>query len=244
VWDLPPGWILRYLPLTNSTNDDAQALARAGCPDRTIVLADEQRAGRGRLGRTWTAPPGRTLLFSIVFRRTITPIYLTALCSVSIAEAIRGLTGFQATIKWPNDVMMGDRKVCGILAEAIWQQQPQITVVGIGLNVNVDPVADGLPPTATSLSQQIGYSVARDVVLRTILQRLDYHLARSDGRLDGYIRPYWEALLWRQHQAVRIDRDGTVLHGSVEGLAESGALRVRQPDGSLAEIAVGDVLLE
>jgi BirA family transcriptional regulator, biotin operon repressor / biotin---[acetyl-CoA-carboxylase] ligase len=208
------------------------------------VLADEQRAGRGRLGRTWTAPPGRTLLFSIVFRRTVSPIYLTALCSVSIAEALRGLTGLSATIKWPNDVMMGDRKVCGILAEAIWQQQPQITVVGIGLNVNVDPVADGLPPTATSLSQQLGRPLARDAVLTSILRRLDHHLERTDGRLDGYIRPYWEALLWRQYQAVRIDRDGTLLHGSVEGLAESGALRIRQPDGSLTEITVGDVLLE
>jgi BirA family transcriptional regulator, biotin operon repressor / biotin---[acetyl-CoA-carboxylase] ligase len=208
------------------------------------VLADQQRAGRGRLGRTWTAPAGRTLLFSIVFRRPITPIYLTALCSVSIAEALHSLTGLVAKIKWPNDVMLGDRKVCGILAEAIWQQQPQITVVGVGLNVNVDPLADGLPPTATSLSQQLGYHVARYEVLQAILQQLDHHLSKSDGRLEGYIRPHWEALLWRQHQAVRIDRDGTLLHGSVEGLAASGALRLRQPDGSVIEIAVGDVLLE
>jgi len=208
------------------------------------VLADEQRAGRGRLGRTWTAPARSSLLLSIVFRRSNAPIYLTALSSLSIAEAIRECTGLAARIKWPNDVMIGSQKVCGILSEAIWQEQPQVTIVGIGLNVNMDPHGAGLPTTATSLSRELGRTISREELLTRILRRLDHHLARSDGRLDGYIRPQWEALLWRQHQAVRIDRDGTLLHGTIEGLTASGALLLRQPDGSVAEIIVGDLLLE
>src|SRR5438093_13314191 len=115
----PPGWILHYLPVTGSTNDDARRLALEGAPERTIVLADEQRAGRGRLGRGWIAPRGSGLLLSIVFERPIPSVALTAPCAIAIVDAIHDLTGLPPLIKWPNDLMIGARKVCGILTEVL-----------------------------------------------------------------------------------------------------------------------------
>ncbi len=240
-WQAPPGWTLHYLPLTGSTNDDARDLALAGCPDRTVVVADEQRAGRGRLGRHWIAPRDSSLLASIVLRRRIPSVLLTALCSVAVVATIEQLTGLGSRIKWPNDVMIGTRKVCGILTEVLSQHDQPITVVGIGLNVNFDPAAVHVPSTATSLSSELGGAVDRAALLDTLLRRVDGYLALDDEGMQPAIRSEWERLLWRRSQAVRVEQDGPTLYGVVEGLTEGGALRLRAPDGDLLEIAVGDV---
>lgn len=242
-WSIPLGWTLHYQPTTDSTNDDAKEAALAGCPDRTIFITDEQRAGRGRLGRHWLAPPGTSLLFSIVFRRPLPPILLTALCSVAAAEAVEQATALQARIKWPNDIMIGARKVCGVLTEVGPQHGSAVTVVGMGLNVNLDPATAGLPDTATSLSSELGRPVPREKLLRAILERIDATLVMSDA-LEAALRGRWEARLWRRRQLIRVDQAGTVVEGTVEGLAASGALRLATPDGRTREITVGDVLLE
>lgn len=240
-WQAPLEWTLHYLPLTGSTNDDARDLALAGCPDRTIVVTDEQRAGRGRLGRHWLAPRGSSLLASIVLRRRIPSVLLTALCSVAVVATIKQLTGLASRIKWPNDVMIDSRKVCGILTEVLSQNDQPITVVGIGLNVNFAPAAVGVPSTATSLSAELGAPVDRAVLLDTLLRRVDGYLALDDGAMQTAIHSEWEGLLWRRSQAVRVEQDGPTLYGVVEGLTDTGALRLRAPDGDLLEIAVGDV---
>lgn len=229
--------------MTGSTNDDAKQAALAGCADRTVFLADEQRSGRGRLGRRWVAPPKTSLLFSVVLRRPFPPVLLTAACSVSVAAAVQATTGLPARIKWPNDVMVRDRKVSGVLTEVVSPDRLQATIVGIGLNVNVDPVSAGLPGTATSLSVQLGQPVLREVVLRAILERLDVYLSLDDASLSGRVYREWEALLWRRQQKVQIDRGGTVIQGIVEGLAPSGALRIRVGRGRFLELTVGDVLV-
>jgi BirA family transcriptional regulator, biotin operon repressor / biotin---[acetyl-CoA-carboxylase] ligase len=241
LWSVPSGWTLHYLPTTGSTNDDARQLALAGCPDRTIVLADEQRSGRGRLGRHWVAPRGSSLLASIVLRRRLPSILLTALCSVATVEAIEEIAGLTSRIKWPNDVMIGARKVCGILTEVLSRDERTVAVVGIGLNVDLDPAEAGLSPSATSLSAELGRRVDRGAVLQSLLRQLDSYLDLDEHPLEAQIRARWEALLWRRHQAVRVEQDGPTLYGVVEGLSAAGALRLRSPDGELVEVAVGDV---
>ena len=227
--------------MTGSTNDDARELALAGCPDRTIVVADEQRNGRGRLGRRWIAPPASSLLVSLILRRPVPSILLTALCSIAVVESIADLTGLVARIKWPNDVMLGGKKVCGILTDVLSRDDQPITVVGVGLNVNLIPTAAGLPSTAGSLSSELGRNVDRAALLEALLGRIDRHLKLADEGLRSKIWSRWEALLWRRRQAVRVEQDGPTLYGVVEGLSPSGALRLRAPDGELIEVSVGDV---
>lgn len=139
--------------------------------------------------------------------------------------------------------MVRDRKVSGVLTEVVSADRLQATIVGIGLNVNVDPAAAGLPGTATSLSVQRGQPVLREVVFRAILERLDVYLSLDDASLSGRVYREWEALLWRRQQKVQIDQDGTVIQGIVEGLAPSGALRIRTDRGGFLELTVGDVLV-
>ncbi len=243
LWRVPRGWVLTYLAQTTSTNDDAKRAALAGCPDRTVILADEQTAGRGRLGRPWLAPAGSCLLFSIVLRRRIPPIVLVVLCSVSVAEAIGADTALKPRIKWPNDVMLGDRKLCGLLAEVVGDGNARATIVGIGVNVNLDPALAGLPVTATSLSSATGRVWSRPKLLDAILTRVDALYALEPADLVQTVWPRWESLLWRRRQQVRIDASDEVFVGTVEGLAPSGALLVREQDGEVREISVGDVLL-
>jgi BirA family biotin operon repressor/biotin-[acetyl-CoA-carboxylase] ligase len=240
-WVVPLEWTLHYVPTTGSTNDDARELALAGCADRTIVVADEQRNGRGRVGRRWVAPRSSSLLVSLVLRRPIPPVLLTALCSITLVDSIADLTGLVARIKWPNDVMLGDKKVCGILTEVLSRDDQPITVVGVGLNVNLIPTAAGLPSTAASLSSELGRRVDRAALLRTLLDRIDRHLELADEAMRSTIWRRWEALLWRRSQAVRVKQDGPTLYGVIEGLSPSGALRLRTPDGELNEVSVGDV---
>jgi BirA family transcriptional regulator, biotin operon repressor / biotin---[acetyl-CoA-carboxylase] ligase len=242
AWRTPRGWTLRYSPITGSTNDDAKAAVRVGVPDRTVFLADAQRQGRGRLDRVWVAPPGSSLLFSVVLQRDLPAIDLTVLCSVSVAEAIAENTGLPARIKWPNDVMLGDRKTCGILTEVVSHGGTPSAIVGIGLNVNLDPRAAGLPETATSLSHELGQSVSREAMLYAVLTYVGRRLALADAALLPALRAEWEALLWRRRQRIGVSQDGDVLHGIVEGLSASGALLLRQDDGRCIEVTVGDVL--
>ncbi len=242
-WSVPHGWALTYLVRTTSTNDDAKRAALAGCPDRTVILAEEQTAGRGRLGRAWLAPPASCLLFSLVLRQPLSPVLLVALCSISVAEAIQAATEIEARIKWPNDVMLNDRKVCGVLAEVVGQADTRATIVGIGVNVNLDPSSAGLPATATSLSDATGRVWSRPKLLGAILAGVDMRYALPHSELGQTVWGRWQSLLWRRRQLVRVDTTDEILVGTVEGLSPSGSLLVRERDGRRREVSVGDVLL-
>jgi BirA family biotin operon repressor/biotin-[acetyl-CoA-carboxylase] ligase len=174
--------------------------------------------------------------------RELKPVELTALCSVSIVETIAEIVGLPARIKWPNDVMIGGRKVCGILTEVASRGGgAYAAVVGIGLNVNLDPAASGLPSTATSLSLETGQPVPREMIFSHLIGLLDARLRWDDATLEPWLRSRWESLLWRRRQRVTVAQDGRTLFGVVEGLAESGALLLRGDDGSTIEIVAGDV---
>ncbi|HZT08987.1 MAG TPA: biotin--[acetyl-CoA-carboxylase] ligase [Chloroflexota bacterium] len=240
-WIIPSGWTLNYAPLTDSTNDDAKRAARDGARDRTLFVADEQRRGRGRMGRTWVSPPGSGLLFSLVLRRDLPPVDLTALCSISVVEAIADATGLSARIKWPNDVMLGEKKACGLLTEVVPQTGGRATIVGIGINVTAHPDGTGLGMPVTSLAEESTAAISRPSLLRAILERIDRRYAREDASLFADLRSEWERLLWRKRQTVRVSQDGPTVEGIVEGIAPSGALVLRRDDTRLIEISVGDV---
>ncbi len=242
-----------HLVSTTSTNDVARDLAARGSPEGTVVTADYQTAGRGRLGRRWLAPPGTSLLCSVLFRPApgagiLAPATdLTMICALAAADAIEATVGLSASLKWPNDLIIvrGEswRKLGGLLAETgISGDQLEFVIIGIGINVNVP--AEALPdlaPDATSILAETGRMTDREALLDRFL----------DGVKDRYEqwqtgeRPWaeWAARLATLGRPVRVVTAEGEWHGIAEGVEEDGALLLRNADGSLHRIRAGDVLL-
>ena len=205
-------------------------------------MAEEQTAGRGRLGRTWSAPAGAALTFSVLLRPAGVPPtrlgWLPLLTGVAVAAAVRGEAGLPAGLKWPNDVLVGERKLAGILAEA----HGDAVVVGAGLNVMLSPAE--LPvPTATSLLIEDAASTDRAALLAAILTELGarYQAWRADPDVAGLRADYlrWSATVGRQ---VRVELPGGAqLSGTAEDVDEVGRLVVRTP-GNLVRAGAGDVV--
>ncbi|MFN2617188.1 MAG: biotin--[acetyl-CoA-carboxylase] ligase [Thermoleophilaceae bacterium] len=220
----------------DSTNERAKTAAAAGAPHGTLVTTDEQTAGRGRQGRVWTAPPGSSLLMSLLLRGLEERHAMLPLgAAVGVCEACESLTGVECAIKWPNDVWIGGRKVAGILLEG--RPQEGWTVLGIGLNVSTraaDFPAE-LRDTATSLAAAAGApSPGPEVALRAVVPAL----AR---RLDAPAESVLTA--WRERDALRgsgVRWNGG--HGLAAGVDESGALLVETDSGRVA-LDAGEVHL-
>jgi BirA family biotin operon repressor/biotin-[acetyl-CoA-carboxylase] ligase len=215
-----------HVRATDSTSDRARALALAGAPDGTLVTASAQSAGRGRQGRTWSAPPGRALLASIVLRDV--PALLTLASAVAVADVV----GPAAAIKWPNDVLLGGRKVAGILAEG--RPQEGWAVLGIGINVAVRP--EDLPPELAARAGGLGLSPADvEPVLAALLAALEARLAQDSAPILAAYRER-DALLGRE---VRW-REGRGVAAGVDGL---GRLLVELPGGGGVALDAGEVHL-
>jgi BirA family biotin operon repressor/biotin-[acetyl-CoA-carboxylase] ligase len=221
--------------LTDSTNARARDLALAGAPDGLVVTAAEQSAGRGRQGRTWTAPAGKALLMSAIVRNlTRRDALLPLAVPVAVAEACDAFAGRRCDIKWPNDVWAGGRKLAGVLLEG--RPQEGWAVIGIGLNVGT--AADEFPPelreTATSLAIEGGHDPGTDAVLAAILAALD----RRVGSLERDILAAWRERDLLAGSTVRWN-DG---QGTAAGLDDSGALLVDTETGRVA-LDAGEVHL-
>lgn len=270
----PAGWTVHYHEETSSTQDLARAAALAGAPHGGVWVADWQRAGRGRRGRVWTAPPGTSLLLSVVVRGCrLAPFAQMAASSLALCETLEAL-GLTPQVKWPNDVLLRDRKVSGLLAEQVAGAGEPFTIVGLGLNVRYGAAAHALPPTATALDWELaalapaaaaldGESaaashpapplptaasrpdlLARGPLLAALLRRLAVELARPTSAWETELYGRWLARLWRHRQTVRLADGAAVLEGRAEGVATDGALLLRLTDGSLRRITTGDVLLD
>lgn len=234
-----------------STNDLAQQLARDGAAEGTVVIADQQTAGRGRLNRRWEAPPGSSLLLSIVFHPSA-PFHAHAsrfpmACGLGLLEGILKVTGVQGWLKWPNDVVVerasGWGKLAGLLSEVVLSEgEPQALVVGMGVNVNIAPaVLPGLAPNATSLLQVTGSQVNRTVLFEAILDAVEQLVDACRAGTD--VLGLWRSkLAWIGQPVSLFTPDGTV-QGEMVDVDASGALVLRLPDGQTATFSVGDVSL-
>jgi len=226
-----------------STNDEARRLALEGTPNGTLVIANEQTAGRGRLRRAWVAPPGQALLFSLVFYVPLSPqeaYQLTMLASLACVEAIAAQTRLQPAIKWPNDLLLGRRKLAGILSEICGLDDGVSVVVGVGLNVNVDFAAwPELQQQATSLREALGWPVPRIPLLQEILRRMEDRYERMAAGQSPYSD--WLEHLATLGQQVRVITHEETLEGLAKGADPDGALVLQLPDGALRRIRVGDV---
>jgi len=238
----------------DSTNRLLADLARAGAPHGTVVVAESQTAGRGRLGRPWVSPRGVNLYASIL----LTPAtassalaWIPLLAAVAVVRALKPLTGLSLKVKWPNDVLVpqdgGGRKLAGILVEAISSGQAgeRAVVVGIGINVNMPAEAfpEDLRSSATSLLIETRHLIDRAPLLAALLGELErlYDQLRDQGA--GGIAAAYEAMCATVGKPVRIELAGSgQVEGTAEGLAPDGALRLRTREGKILEIRAGDVV--
>ena len=239
---------LVFVPRIGSTQDLAKELAVQGAPEGTMVIADEQSAGRGRLARRWVAPAGSSLLMSLLLRPRLDPAHLhqlTMVCSLGIVDGVRDATGLEVGIKWPNDIVTWTdaagtrqgpvRKLAGLLTESGFVgERMDYAVVGMGINVNLD-VAD-LPETitpATSLSSELGRQVDRLSLLWPILRHIEERylaLAPSEAAEvpgAGPIVAAWSARLVTLGQRVQVSAGQEVVDGRAESVDADGALLVR-----------------
>ena len=234
-----------YWPEIGSTNDEAKRLAREGAPDGTLVITDYQTKGRGRLDRGWVAPRGSSLLMSIIFRPELAARQiqrLTMSCGLAVADAIEQQTGLRSGLKWPNDIVIAEAKAGGILTEIeVKGTDVEFAVVGMGLNVNLDPAllpAD-MPVAATSLCHQSGADVPRLLLLWSVLEKIEErYLALKAGKSP---HDQWAARLVTLGQVVTVSGMGPAVEGVAEGVDEDGSLLVRLADGLLETVLAGDV---
>jgi BirA family biotin operon repressor/biotin-[acetyl-CoA-carboxylase] ligase len=231
---------------TGSTNADLMAAARAGAPNGTVLVADHQTAGRGRLGRTWRAPPGSALLCSILLRPAPEAVLHGAVWAVALAarQAVSELAGVEPDLKWPNDLLSGGRKLAGVLAEGVAAPDDPsrlaAVVVGIGLNVGWDEPPPEVAAGAVTVEELAGHAVDREALLHALLGALAPLLELWSGAVDQLHRRY-RAALTTLGQAVRV----TMADGDIEGEAldvtDDGALVVRVGDDELV-VSAGDVV--
>ena len=238
---------LRNFDQTGSTNDVALAWAAEGAPDLSLVYAEEQTAGRGRGARRWFTPSGAALAFSLVLRpverEELSISLFSGLGAVAVCEALEK-RALHPEIKWPNDILLSRRKVCGILAEAAWiGEKADSIILGIGVNVSprAVPPSDQLNFPATSIEAEMGKSVERTALLKDILRSL----VIWRGQLTHEVfRVAWENLLAFRGEQVEIRAEGVPPRtGQVDGLEQDGSLRLRSKDGQVITVQFGEVHL-
>jgi BirA family biotin operon repressor/biotin-[acetyl-CoA-carboxylase] ligase len=234
--------VLRFESLP-STNTELARLASEGGPEGVTVVADEQTAGRGRLQRAWSSPRGAGLYFSILLRPTIPQNYwplITFMAAIAVGDALREAAGVETDIKWPNDLLSGERKICGILAEAIDTPAGRAVILGIGINLTQSAYPPELAEVATSVAEASGRPVDREQILAALLDAL----ARWYPALDepGQIVDAWSnRSSYAIGKLVQVSNGDDVWQGATCGVEPDGALRLRTPSGEIKIVRAGDV---
>jgi BirA family biotin operon repressor/biotin-[acetyl-CoA-carboxylase] ligase len=231
----------------DSTQRRARDLADAGAPEGTVVLADRQSSGRGRLGRTWFSPPGVSVMCTVVLRPPCDPTAVAPLplvAGLAVADAVRGATGLAAGLKWPNDVQVGGRKVAGVLAELLGEvDRVSAVLLGVGLNVNLreDALPAELAPTATSLRIACGRPLDRIDVAARLLAAIEARYARFLAEGFRGMRSEWNTLSLLTGQEVEIVGAGPTVGGRVQGVDDDGALLLGGSGGATRRVVAGEV---
>jgi BirA family biotin operon repressor/biotin-[acetyl-CoA-carboxylase] ligase len=234
---------LMYQPVTRSTNDDALLAARSGAPHGSVFLADEQTAGRGRRGHTWLATAGESLLFSVLLRPKLELAQTTALTlaiGLALRDAVAPLISAVSTIKWPNDLLVGERKLAGVLVESQLQgQQLQAVIVGVGLNVATREFPAEIAATATSLALLGAVRLEREALLFDVLEAIATRVAAYEQHGVAGILTDLNAADALRGKRIRVD--GTT--GVGRGLDEQGRLLLEDDERRRHAILSGTVEL-
>lgn len=238
-WEFPGREsFIHYYDSLPSTMDKARELARAGSPDQSVVIAQSQRKGRGRMQRKWFSRKGG-LYFTLILRPEIPAVsgfLVNFITSSVLAETIREETGLEAMVKWPNDILISNRKLSGMLSEMEAEEEMVTFVnIGIGLNVNNDPAQE--EPTATSIAKELGHPIHRRTLLINFLDRLAVRLANNN--LENAVQD-WKQYTMTIGRHVKIVTTKGTTEGKAIDVDDSGALLLQLQDGTIEKVIYGD----
>ena len=240
---------IEYHDTVDSTNRAAGELARQGAGEGAVVVADSQTAGRGRMGRRWESPAGENLYFSVLLTPNVEPARVPQLALVAAVAVHEGLAEccpeITAQIKWPNDILVGGRKVAGILCEASLEaDRVHRVILGIGINVNGTSVPRALRATATMLRLAGGREVSRPALLGAVINHLEarYEGWLRDGSLAGLLA-YFERYSALNGRPVAAENLSGAVRGTARGIVPTGELVIETADGALLHLLAGDVHL-
>lgn len=245
LYGYPP---FRFFTEIGSTNDEAIKWAENSAPDYSIVIAEYQTAGRGRLQRRWYTPANSALAISIILRPTrvefsVIPLF-TALAAIAISNVLINIYGLINQIKWPNDVLINNKKVAGILAETIWQGfLPQSIIIGVGLNItkNSLPAEETLNFPATCIESELGRDVDRVELLKEILDEIKK--LRPTLGSNRFLKSWRDRLAFKGQRVLIIQQGHLEETGNLEDVAKDGSLLIKTESGNIINIQSGDVRL-
>jgi len=242
------GGKFHYFSEIDSTNSYARQLAENGGREGELVIAESQTQGRGRLGRRWQSPPFANLYFSVILRPRLPPALapqITLMAAVALAETVATFISQSATIKWPNDILVGGKKLAGILTEAACDsERVDYVILGIGVNLNYRLAAmpDEIRARAISVAELTGKSISRESFLRRLIHDLD----RCYGELEEFgfapLAPRWEAHFGLRGKQVRVELLDQIVIGRAIGIDQDGALLIEDQQGARQRVIAGEVI--
>lgn len=235
-----------YERSVDSTNNRAKRLAEEGAPHGTLVVADEQTRGKGRRGRSWTTPPGANVSMTLIIRPDIRPekaSMLTLVMGLAVAAACRELFDLDAKIKWPNDIVVGSKKLCGILTEMSAEMNAiHYLVIGVGINANIEAFPQPLREAATSLRLELGKKVKRAEVICCCLRHFERYYEKFMEKGDlSELRGEYDSRLANYGRQVKVLAPGNEYLGLSRGIDEKGELMVEREDGTIEAVYAGEV---
>jgi BirA family biotin operon repressor/biotin-[acetyl-CoA-carboxylase] ligase len=237
---------ISYFSVIDSTNTRAKRMAEEGASHGTLVLADEQTGGRGRRGRSWKTPPKSAIAMSLIVRPDLLPekaSMMTLLMGMAVASACKEMVTKPVSIKWPNDVVIDGKKICGILTEmSAEMEEIHYLVIGTGINVNVKEFPEEIRETATSLALEEGHEINRAEVICKTMKYFEqyYDNFMEHGDLSGLMEQYNELLVNRDSH-VRVLEPKNAYNGIARGINERGELLVEREDGTVVCVYAGEV---
>lgn len=230
----------------DSTNNEAKRLAEAGAADRTLITADYQESGKGRRGRSWEMPAGSSVIMTLILRPQIRPEHVSAVTLVmglAVAQACRSFCKVDAKIKWPNDVVVGSRKICGVLTEMnCGADGIHYLVLGVGINGNIEEFPLELQDKATSLYLLTGKPLDREGLAAACLEQFEQYYSRFLETEDvSLMLDEYNSLLAGKDAAVRVLEPGNEYCGISRGINAAGELLVEREDGRVEAVYAGEV---
>jgi BirA family biotin operon repressor/biotin-[acetyl-CoA-carboxylase] ligase len=234
---------LLYFPRVTSTMNVARQEARKGAPEGTVVIAGEQTGGRGRRNRSWLTPSGNIALSVVLYPEVSCLPYLVMIASLAVVHYIESVAGLRAGIKWPNDILIEGKKVCGILIEnEIGRSEKVRAVIGIGINIDIgSAVIEGSALPVTGLEMETGKAVDKVALVNSLLTEIErLYLQLPDG---GAIFQEWKNKLITLGKRVEVTYNTEKFEGTAKSVDENGALTLKLDDNSLMTVVAGDVTL-
>ena len=238
------GKTVHFARETDSTNLWIKRLAKEGASEGTLALSEFQSAGRGRLGRSWEVPEGTSVMMSILLRPKFEPQYaptLTLVMGMAVAKAVKNL-GFDVSIKWPNDVVVSHKKICGILTEmGVRDGKIDYAVIGVGINVNIREFPEEMADKATSLYLESGKEFDRSQIPGLVMEAFEKYYEKFAATCDlSGLKEEYESILANYNQPVRVLAKEPY-EGVARGITDGGELLVEKTDGTIVAVSAGEV---